>query len=54
MMTEMDRDPDGILSMILDMWKIYTEYLDQANEADDQRNQIQTCALGLEQDHHIK
>ena len=33
-MTEMDRDPDGVLSIILDMRKTYTEYLDQANEAD--------------------
>ena len=39
--------------MILDMRKTYTEYLDQANEADDQRDQFRTRALGLEQDLHI-
>lgn len=32
-MTEIDRDTDRILSIILDMWKTYTEYLDQANKA---------------------
>ena len=53
LMTEIDRDPDGVLSMILDMRKTYTEYLDQANEADNQRNQIRMRALGLEQDLHI-
>ena len=53
-MTEIDRDPaNRVLSMILDIRKTYTEYLDQANEADNQRNQIRTHALGLEQDLHI-
>ena len=52
-MTEIDRDPDGVLSMILDMWKIYTEYLDLANKADNQRDQIWTRALEREQDLHI-
>ena len=52
-MIEIDRDLDGVLSMILDMRKTYTEYFDQANKADDQRNQFRTCALGLEQDLHI-
>ena len=28
LMTEIDRDPDKVLSMILDMRKTYTEYLD--------------------------
>ena len=28
LMTEIDRDSDGVLSIILDMWKTYTEYLD--------------------------
>ena len=39
--------------MILDMRKTYTEYLNQANEADDQHNQFRTHALRLEQDLHI-
>ena len=52
-MTEIDRNPDGVLSMILDMRKIYTKYFDEANKADNQHNQIRTHALGLEQDLHI-
>ena len=51
--TEMDRNPDGVLKMILDMRTIYTEYLDQANNADKQYNQIRTIALGLEQELQI-
>ena len=38
--TEMDRNPDGVLKMILDMRTIYTKYLNQANNADEQYNQI--------------
>lgn len=53
LLAEIDKDPDGVLSMILDMRSIYTEYLNQANEADKQRDQICTLALGLEQDLHI-
>lgn len=34
LISEMDRDFDKILLIILDMQKIYTEYLDQANKAD--------------------
>ena len=52
-MTKIDRDPDGVLSIILDMRKTYTEYLDQVNKADNQRDQIRTYALGLEQDLYI-
>ena len=51
--TEMDRNHDGVLKMILDMRTIYTEYLDQANNADEQYNQIRTVALGLEQELQI-
>ena len=29
----MERNPDGVLKMILDMRTIYTEYLNQANNA---------------------
>ena len=53
LMTEMDRDPDGVLSIILDMRITYTGYLDQANKADDQCDQIRMRALGLEQDLYI-
>ena len=49
----MNKDPDRVLTMILDKRKTYTDYLDQANEADDQRDKIWTCALGLEQELHI-
>ena len=52
-MTEMDRDPNRVLSMILDMRKTYTEYFDQANKAKDQLDQIRTYALELEQDLYI-
>ena len=52
-MTEIDRDLDRLLSMILDMRKIYIEYLEQVNKANDQRDQIRTYALELEQDFHI-
>lgn len=53
LMTEMDRVPDGVLPMILDMRKTYMEYFDHANEADKQHDAIRTRALGLEQDLHI-
>ena len=33
-MTKMNRDPNGVLSIILNIWKTYIEYLDQANKAD--------------------
>ncbi len=35
LLTEMDKDPDGVLTMILDMRNIYTEYLNQANHANE-------------------
>ncbi len=45
--TTIDRKPDGVLKMILDICIIYTKYLDQANNADKQYNQIWTVALRL-------
>ena len=51
--TEMDRNADGVLKMILDMRTIYIEYLNQANNTDKQCNQIWTVALGLEQEFQI-
>ena len=38
LLTEIDKDPDGVLAMVLDMRAIYTKYLNQANEVDEQRN----------------
>ncbi len=40
-----NKDPDGVLTMILHMRVIYTEYLNQANEANKQCNQIRTISL---------
>ncbi len=49
----MDKDPNGVLTMILDMRNIYTKYLNQANHADEQCKEIWTIALGLEQELQI-
>lgn len=38
--------------MILDIRSIYTEYFDQANEADKKYDEIRICALELEQELH--
>ena len=35
LLTEMDKDLDGVLTMILDMRNIYTKYLNQANHTDE-------------------
>lgn len=40
LMTEIDSNPEGVLSMILDIRKTYIEYFEQANEADKQYNKI--------------
>ena len=53
LLAEIEKDPEGVLSMILDMRSIYTEYLDQANEADKKCDEIRICALGLQQELHI-
>ena len=53
LLTEMDKDPDGVLTMILDMRNIYTKYLNQANHANKQCKEIRTIALGLEQELQI-
>ena len=50
LLTEMDKDLDGVLTIILDMRNIYTKYLNQANYADKQCKEIRTIALGLEQE----
>ncbi len=39
--------------MILDIQSIYTKYLDQANKADKECNEIHTRVLELEQELHI-
>ena len=53
LLAKIEKDPEGVLSMILDMRSIYTEYLHEANEADKERDEIRTRALGLEQELHI-
>ncbi len=53
LLTDMDKDLDGVLTMILDMRNIYTEYLNQANHADERCKEIRTIALGLEQELQI-
>ncbi len=53
LLTEINKDPDGVLTMILDMRKTYMEYLDQANKADNQGDKIRTRDLGLEQELYI-
>ena len=53
LLIEMNRNPDTVLKMILDMCTIYTKYLNMANNADKQYNQISTIALGLEQELQI-
>ena len=46
----MGKDPDGVLTMILDMRNIYSKYLNQANHANEQCKIIRTIAPGLEQE----
>ena len=41
------------MSIILDIRSIYTKYLDQANEANKERDEIYTRVLRLEQELHI-
>lgn len=47
-MNDIDKDSDKVLSMILDIQKIYTESLDKANKADNQCNKIEMHVLELE------
>ena len=53
LLTEIDKDSDKVLTMILDIYNIYTKYLNQVNHTNKQYNQIQTIALGLEQELQI-
>ena len=53
LLTEIDKDPDGVLTIILDMHNIYTKYLNQANHANKQYQEIWTIALRLEQELQI-
>lgn len=48
LITEVDRDFERVLSMIQNRQKIYIEYFDQANKADNQYGQIQTNIMELE------
>ena len=52
-LAKIEKDPKGVLSMILDIWSIYTKYLNKANKADKERNEIRTCTLELEQELYI-
>ena len=40
LLTEMDKDPNKVLTIILDMRNIYIKYLNQANHADKQCKEI--------------
>ena len=53
LLAEIEKDPKGVLSMILDIWSIYTKYLKKANKADKKHDEIRTCALGMEQKLYI-
>ena len=53
LLAEIEKDPKGVLSMILDMRSIYTKYLNKANEANKKRDEIRTRVLELEQELHI-
>ena len=53
LLAEIEKDFKGILSMILDMQSIYIKYLNKANKADKKRDEIHTCALGLEHELYI-
>ena len=53
LLAEIEKDPEGVLSMILDMRSIYTKYLNKANEADKKRDEIRIRALELEQELYI-
>ncbi len=53
LLAEIEKDPEGVLSIILDMRRIYTKYLDQANKVDKERDEIHTRTLGLEQELYI-
>ena len=50
LLTEMDKDPNRVLTIILDMRNIYTKYLNQANHANKQCKKIRAITLGLEQE----
>lgn len=53
LLVKIEKDPEGVLSIILDMQSIYTKYLEQANKGDIEHDEIHICALGLEQELHI-
>ena len=48
LLAEIEKDPKGVLSIILDMGSIYIEYLNKANETDKKCDEIRIYALGLE------
>ena len=54
LLAEIEKDPERVLSMILDMCNIYTKDLNKGNKADKKRDKICTCALRLEQKLYIR
>lgn len=53
LLAKIENDFNKVISMILDMQNTYTGYLDQANKANKERNEICTYALALKQRLHI-
>lgn len=53
LMTEMNKNPDKVLLMIIDMLKTYMEYLYHVNKANNYYHQIEIRTLKLEQDLYI-
>lgn len=49
----MDKNSNGILRMILNMYTIYTKYLNEANHINKQYNQISIITLTLQQELQI-
>ena len=49
----MNENPNEVLSMILDIWKIYIKYVNQANKAYNQYDQIWVDILELKQDLYL-
>lgn len=49
----MEKNPDKVLKMILDIHNIYTKYLNQANYTNNHCKKIRTIDLRLEQKHQI-
>ena len=53
MFVKIEKDFGGVLSIILNMWSIYTKYLGHTNKANKKYNKIHTCILRLKQELYI-